>query len=117
MMVIIGYDDEKKEFIVNDPGDRVAGPGHRYSYDILINSLHDFIFADKKADGPARVIFTYPKLVKTADSPKIFYLTGETKRYITSPEVFKEKGWSWQAVNVVSSIWLEKFSVGEAFVY
>ena len=56
--VIVGYDDVKKVFIVNDPGDRTLGKNHVYGYDLYMNSLHDYNYPDKKADGPARVIFT-----------------------------------------------------------
>ncbi|MFA5076726.1 MAG: C39 family peptidase [Patescibacteria group bacterium] len=59
--VIIGYDDKTKEFITNDPGDTVNGPNHRYDYDLFLNSLHDYSFSTKQADGPARVIFTSSK--------------------------------------------------------
>lgn len=58
MMVIIGYDDETREFITNDPGDLKEGAGHRYGYDLFMASLHDYDHATEKADGPARVIFT-----------------------------------------------------------
>lgn len=57
-LVIIGYDDATREFITNDPGDIVEGKSRRYDYDLLINSLRDYNYSDKKADGPARVIFT-----------------------------------------------------------
>jgi len=60
-MVIIGYDDAKGQFIVNDDGDTKAGAGHRYGYELFMNSLHDYNYADGKADGPATVLFTAPK--------------------------------------------------------
>ncbi len=60
--VIIGYDDKTQEFITNDSGDAIEGRGHRYGYELFMNSLHDYDFATKKADGPARVIFTSPKI-------------------------------------------------------
>ncbi len=56
--VIVGYDDNQKAFIVNDPGDTTLGKDHVYGYDLYMNSLHDYNYTDKKADGPARVIFT-----------------------------------------------------------
>jgi len=40
-LVIKGYDDEKSEFIVNDPGTK-HGADFRYSYEILQNAVHDF---------------------------------------------------------------------------
>ena len=113
MMAIVGYDDAKKEFITNDPGDRKEGKNHRYSYDLFMNTLHDFDFKTKKANGPARVIFTYPKLVKTARSGRVFYINdGKSLQYITNPVAFVNHKWSWLAVNVVSDEWLRNFSVG-----
>lgn len=41
MLVLIGYDDETNEFIVNDPGTR-RGKEYRYSYDIILESIHDW---------------------------------------------------------------------------
>lgn len=41
MILIIGYDDGKKEFIVNDPGTR-HGEKIRYSYETLGESLGDY---------------------------------------------------------------------------
>lgn len=58
VMVIVGYDDEKKEFITNDDGDMVDGKNHRYNYDLFMNSLHDYNSSLNKTNGPARVIFT-----------------------------------------------------------
>jgi hypothetical protein len=60
MMVLVGYDDQKQEFIVNDDGDIKAGANHRYSYEVYMNSIHDFNFKENKANGPARAIFTLP---------------------------------------------------------
>ena len=47
VLVIIGYDDNKKEFITHDPGTR-RGEEFHYSYEILWNAIHDF--PGKKAD-------------------------------------------------------------------
>lgn len=60
-MAIIGYDDAARQFIVNDDGDIKAGAGHRYGYELFMNSLHDYNYTDGKADGPATVLFTAPK--------------------------------------------------------
>lgn len=57
-LVIIGYDDYRKEFIVNDDGDEKTGKAHRYKYDLFMNSLHEYSYITKKADGPATVLFT-----------------------------------------------------------
>lgn len=112
MFVIIGYDKSTGEFITNDTGDTVNGPGHRYKYARLMNAIHDYDSVDKKTDGSSRVIFTYPKLAKTADSHRIYFLSGNIKQYVSHPAVFAEKGWSWSWVNVVSSAWLVGFKDG-----
>jgi hypothetical protein len=112
MTVIVGYDDVKKEFIVNDSGDRKVGKNHRYGYDLFMSTLHDFNFKTKKANGPARVIFTYPKLIKTAASSRIFYTNGKTLQYITNPVAFASHKWDWRAVNIVGDLWLKNFSIG-----
>ena len=57
-MVIIGYDDTTKEFIVNDDGDTKTGAGHRYGYDLFMSSLHEYNYTTKRADGPPTVLFT-----------------------------------------------------------
>ena len=41
VLVIKGYDDEKSEFIVNDPGTK-RGADFRYNYQVLKNAIHDF---------------------------------------------------------------------------
>lgn len=41
MLVIKGYDQNKKEFITNDPGTR-KGEGYRYSYNTLLDAIHDW---------------------------------------------------------------------------
>lgn len=56
--VVEGYDDNKKEFIVDDPGDEIDGVNHRYGYNLYMNSLNDYNYAERKANGFARVIFT-----------------------------------------------------------
>jgi len=116
MMVIVGYDDDKKEFITNDPGDRVAGHNHRYSYDLFMNTLHDFDFKTKRASGEAVVIFTSPKLVKTVKSGKVYLVDKDKKYHVTSMDVFKEKGWNWDMVVVVEKEWLDNFEKGDSLV-
>lgn len=54
VLVIIGYDDKKRVFIVNDP----ARPKKDYPYDVLMNALHDFNPETKEADGTPTVLFT-----------------------------------------------------------
>jgi hypothetical protein len=112
MMVITGYDDAARQFIVNDPGDTVDGQGYRYDYDLFMNSIHDYSYKTKKVNGPARAIFTYPELVKVAGSPRIFYLHDNIWQYVTAPIAFANHHWKWEAVNTVSSVWLATFQQG-----
>jgi uncharacterized protein YvpB len=115
-MLIIGYDDEKKEFVVNDVGDAKTGAGHRYAYDLFMSSLKDFNYKNRKADGPPRVLFTHPKLAKTADSHRIYYLSDGERQYVSHPLVFAQKKWSWAWVNIVANKFLIGFSAGPSIV-
>ena len=54
MIVIKGFDEAKREFIVNDPGTR-RGEGLRYSTDVLFNAIHDLHETDI-LHGEKRVI-------------------------------------------------------------
>ena len=57
-LVILGYDDNKKQFIVHDVGTK-AGAYFKYSYNLLMESIHDFPPSGKKEDidnGPKRVL-------------------------------------------------------------
>lgn len=62
--VIKGYDDAAQQFIIHDTGDPKEGADHRYDYDLFMNSLHDYNYISRLADGPARVIFTFPAEVE-----------------------------------------------------
>ncbi|MDA3814887.1 MAG: hypothetical protein PF549_00795 [Patescibacteria group bacterium] len=56
VLVIIGYDEEAGEFITNDPGTK-RGAGFRYSYEILLESIHDFPGKKEEIlEGKARVL-------------------------------------------------------------
>jgi hypothetical protein len=48
-IVILGYDDPKKQFIVHDVGTQY-GAYFRYSYRLLMESIHDFPDTGKKED-------------------------------------------------------------------
>lgn len=117
MMVIVGYDDTTKEFITNDPGDMKAGHNHRYGYDLFMKTLHDFDFKTCQANGPARVIFTYPRLARTATDGRIYYLdiSHKTKHHISDPLTFKSNNWSWDIVAIVEKLWLDEFSSGHDY--
>ncbi len=56
--VVVGYDDSKNVFLVNDPGDEIDGEDHSYNYSLYMSSIHDYDYNSMKANGPARVIFT-----------------------------------------------------------
>lgn len=56
--VVVGYDDDARQFIVHDDGDRIQGPNHLYDYDLFMNTLHDYQYETGLADGPPRVLFT-----------------------------------------------------------
>lgn len=60
-LVVIGYDDATGEFIVHDDGDATAGANRRYAYGVVMDSLHDYSYQTKLADGPPRAIFTAAK--------------------------------------------------------
>ena len=56
--VILGYDDDKQQFIVHDVGTQFGAYFH-YSYSLLIESIHDFPDSGKKEDinsGQKRVL-------------------------------------------------------------
>jgi len=48
-LVILGFDDSKQEFIVHDVGTQFGAYFH-YSYDLLIESIHDFPSSGVKED-------------------------------------------------------------------
>lgn len=48
-LVILGYDDTKNQFIVHDVGTK-SGAYYKYSYSLLIDSIHDFPSSGNKED-------------------------------------------------------------------
>lgn len=66
VIVVVGFNDETQQFITHDNGDAKEGINHAYSYDIFMDSLHDYNHKTYKSDGPATVIFTSPKIIKTS---------------------------------------------------
>ncbi len=117
VMTIIGYDDEKKQFLTNDPGDDYDGQNHRYDYSLFMNTIHDFDHNTGKANGKPVVIFTYPRLVKVVDSNAIYYFDVNKNIYhgVTDPKVFTDNNWDWDSVMNVESKWLEEFTKGENY--
>ena len=41
MLVVIGYNPKRNEFITNEPGTR-RGSGYKYNEDVLYNSIRDY---------------------------------------------------------------------------
>lgn len=68
VFVIIGYDDNTKEFIAHDPGTG-KGLDYRYPYDTIMDALHDFLPPNNTVNGRKAVIFTnkYPTSSKDTD--------------------------------------------------
>ena len=56
VMVLTGYDAVSQEFIVNDPGTRY-GDELRFSYDVLMDAIHNLNQSDYDA-GAKKVVFT-----------------------------------------------------------
>jgi len=114
VMVLIGFDDNTNEFITNDNGDPITGAGYRYKYDAILKNLHDFNYKNKKADGPARVLFTESKILfKEKDSPKVYLVKHDTKYHITSSALFKKYGWKWNKIRIVDKKRLENLKTGD----
>ena len=109
MMVITGYDNQTGNFITNDPGDRFEGKAHAYEYNLFMKSLADFNFAERKANGPATVIFTFPKLARSIDYHRIYYIDSNSKQYVTHPQIFGLNNWTFASVCIEPIQWLNKF--------
>jgi len=113
--VIKGFDDETEEFIVNDNGDFTKGLDLRYKYDTILGALRDYNHKTQLTEKPATVLFTSQRmLVKTVGNNKIYLIKDNKKSYVSSPAVFKTRGWKWSFVQTVSKTWLEKFQSGPA---
>lgn len=65
-VVVKGYDNETQEFITQEPG---VGRGldYRYSYDTLVNAMHDFLPGNKTKYGEKKAIFTERNLEESAE--------------------------------------------------
>lgn len=112
-MVLTGYDEAKKEFLVND-SELSDGIDLRYKYDIILSTLHDFNHTTKKADGPKRVVFTMPKqIVKPIGSNRIYLVRDNKKHYITAPSVFKNRRLSWSLVKPIERALIDAMESGE----
>jgi hypothetical protein len=65
-IVISGYDDEKNEFIAQEPGTR-HGLDFRYSYGKIMNAIHDFLPNLNTKSGKKVAIFTSPNISSSAN--------------------------------------------------
>lgn len=65
-IVLSGYDDGTKEFITQEPGTR-HGLDFRYSYDTLLDAMHDLVPGKRTFEGKKVVIFTSPGVSRHAD--------------------------------------------------
>lgn len=61
VVVLKGFDDAAKEFIVHDDGNSRWGMNHRYLYATIMSTLHDFNLDTKKVDGVPTVLFNRKK--------------------------------------------------------
>ncbi len=115
MFVIVGYDDDKEEFIVNDTGDHDTGLDYRYSYDIIRKSLGDFNHQTRRVTDPPRALFTKTKeqLVKVKGTNGLFLVKDGKSHYISHPKFVKQHGWSWSSVKEVERDWLNALPKGE----
>lgn len=58
MLLAIGYDDATQEFITHEPGMN-DGQGYHYSYETIMNALHDYMPDLKTETGTPVVLFTH----------------------------------------------------------
>ncbi len=61
VLVISGYDDEKQEFITQEPGTNL-GLDFRYTYDTIMGANHDLVSTGDIREGAQRMVFTTPNL-------------------------------------------------------
>ncbi len=112
VVVLAGYDDTKKEFLVND-SEFKDGRHNRYSYDIIMNSLHDFDHKTKKANGKPVALFTSPKrLIKTADDPKVYLVRGSKRYHISSMDVLNARRIALTNLEIVTATDLATYTEG-----
>jgi len=65
MLVISGYDDDKQEFITQEPGTRF-GKNYPYSYTTIEAAIHDYLPNAQTKNGRRVVIFTRPVIFTSA---------------------------------------------------
>jgi len=62
VLIISGYDDNAEEFIAQEPGTQF-GHNLRYSFQTVMEAMHDFVPGKKTKNGAKVVIFTNPEIV------------------------------------------------------
>lgn len=67
MIVITGYDNNKQEFITNEPGIN-HGLDFRYSYGTIMDAIHDFVPGKKTSTGAKVVLFTSPDISTSSET-------------------------------------------------
>lgn len=113
-LVLVGFDDTTKEFITNDSGDNKTGAFHRYKYETIMSSLHDYVFKTKKANGVPTVAFTTSKvLMKEKNNPAVYLVSHDVKQPIADATTFVKHGWKWKNIHVVDKKTLNKFETTE----
>lgn len=117
-IVISGYDEENRQFIVQEPGTR-HGLDFRYSYDTIINAMHDFLPNLRTKFGKPVAIFTRPRskltgtLIKAPSDAKVYLLNNGVKRHIANEKVFSRQGWRWNEIFPVPSTFIEGLQTGD----
>lgn len=51
-------------------------------------------------------------LIKSLESPKVYLLENNLKRYIVSPEVFEKNNWQWSQIQIVSQDYINNLNNG-----
>lgn len=67
VFVLSGYDDETQEFIAKEPGTQF-GDEYRYSYETIMNAMHDYLPNGQTIKGRKVAIFTSPERDPTFDT-------------------------------------------------
>ncbi len=67
VIVLSSYDAKTKEFITQDPGTK-HGESLRYSYEIIMKAMHDFLPNDETKNAPAVAVFTSQDVTKVSAS-------------------------------------------------
>lgn len=85
VLIISGYDDQTREFIAQDPGTRF-GHNLRYSYETILEAMHDYVPGNKTKTGDKVIIFTNPEIQSSAslDGDKDGLTKGEEIKYKTN---------------------------------